>query len=118
MILHAVLRALHERSIMSPAEFQVLARSWKELGTQLNLAIYLRGTKHCSIRVQISGQVTIARAELFCVNDDVNSMQIDLKGCKYSFLHPKEELPDFVNPVRIECPDGEICLILTDQPIN
>ena len=103
---------------MSPDEFQALAKSWKELQTHLNLGIYLKGVKQCSIRVQISGHVKIAGDDYFSVGDEQNTMQINLKGCKFDYLHPEEKLPDFVNPLRIECPFGEVCLILIDQSIN
>jgi hypothetical protein len=103
---------------MTSSEFQALAKSWKALRTQLNLAIYLGGVNQSSIHAQIRGLVTIARDEVFGVGDEVNTLQIKLDGCKYSFLHPDETLPAFVNPLKIECPDGEICLILTNQSIN
>ena len=50
--------------------------------------------------------------------NEQNTLQIILEGCKFSYLHPKDEFPAFVNPIKIECISGEICLILPEKFIN
>ncbi len=103
---------------MSPTEFQTIAKNWEHQRTQLNLAIYLGGVEQSSIHAQLNGHVIRSEGNVFTVADEQNTLQIILEGCRFSYLHPKDEFPAFVNPIKIECISGEICLILPEKFIN